>query len=95
VSGQGIAAESAMMTLAPVLGRSDAYALVKRAVAGLAQKHGSLADALLADVRVRTSIDEVTLRAALDPAAYTGQSASMARQMAAAARAVAGKLVGR
>ncbi|MFO0519789.1 MAG: hypothetical protein ACK515_05105, partial [bacterium] len=38
---------------------------------------------------MRLSVDEAALRAALDPAGYTGRSADLARQMAMAARAAA------
>lgn len=85
-SGQAIAAENAMMVLAPALGRTQAYERVKHAIAEAAQRGAPLADLLLGDATVAGAVDEAALRAALDPAAYTGRSAEMAHTMANAAR---------
>ncbi|HEX4781947.1 MAG TPA: lyase family protein [Usitatibacter sp.] len=89
LSGQSIAAENAMMVLAPAIGRSQAYAALKRAIKASSQQGASVLDALLADDAVRGAVTAETLRKAIDPANYTGQSAAMARAMAAAARAAA------
>jgi 3-carboxy-cis,cis-muconate cycloisomerase len=94
-SGQAMAAENAMMILAPTLGRTQAYERVKRAIAEAARRGVLLADVLLEDVSVCGAVDEAALRAALDPAAYTGCSAEMARTMAVAARSAAAVLIGR
>jgi 3-carboxy-cis,cis-muconate cycloisomerase len=91
-SGEFIAAENAMMLLAPALGRTRAHDLLHHAVEQAAGDGGSIVTLLLADERVRTAVGEPALRAALDPANYTGQSAAMARQMAGAARAAAARL---
>jgi 3-carboxy-cis,cis-muconate cycloisomerase len=91
-SGQAIAAEGAMMALAPALGRIAAYAAVKNALAEAARRQVPLAEALLADGAVSGVTDEAALRSALDPAAYTGRSAAMAREMALAARQAAARL---
>lgn len=88
-SGQAMAAENAMMILAPAFGRTQAYERVKHAIAQAEQRGGLLADLLLEDASVRGAVDEAALRAALDPAAYTGCSAEMARTMAASARSAA------
>jgi 3-carboxy-cis,cis-muconate cycloisomerase len=88
-SGQAMAAENAMMVLAPAFGRTQAYELVKHAIAEAEQRGIPLADLLLEDTSVRGAVDEAALRAALDPAAYTGCSAEMARSMAVAARSSA------
>jgi 3-carboxy-cis,cis-muconate cycloisomerase len=93
-SGQTMAAENAMMVLAPAFGRTQAYERVKHAIADADQRGIPLADLLLEDVSVRGAIDEAALRAALDPAAYTGCSAEMARSMAVAARSSATALTG-
>lgn len=86
LGGESIAAEGAVMVLAPLIGRTDAYAALKRALA--ASRDGTaLSDALLADDTVHKVIGADALRAALDPTRHTGQSAAMARRMAAAARA--------
>ena len=81
-----------MMMLAPALGRGLAHDLVHHALEDARTGAGSLLDRLLADERVRQAVDEPALRAALDPAGYTGRSAGMAREMAAAARAAAARL---
>ncbi len=95
LSGQTMAAENAMMILAPALGRTQAYELVKQAIAEAARRGAPLADLLLEDVSVNGAIDEAALRAALDPAAYTGRSTEMARTMAVAARSAAVRLTER
>ena len=93
-SGQAIAAENAMMVLAPAIGRTQAYDLVKHAIAEAARRGAPLADLLLEDATVAGAVDDATLRAALDPAAYTGCSAEMARSMAGSARSAAARLTG-
>ncbi len=94
-SGDAMAAESGMMVLAPVLGRTRAYELVKQAIAESARRSVRLVDVLLEDEAVSAAVDEATVRGALDPAAYTGRSAEMAMEMARAARAAATRLIGR
>ena len=94
-AGQSIAAESAMMVLAPLVGRTQAYQAVKKSIAAASQHRVALLEALLSDETVRKAIGRDALGKALDPAAYTGQSAAMARDMAAAARAAAASLVTR
>jgi 3-carboxy-cis,cis-muconate cycloisomerase len=91
-SAGAIAAENAMMLLAPALGRGPAHDLVHHALEESPNAGGRLVDRLLADERVRGAVDEAELRAALDPAGYTGRSAVMAREMAAAALAAAARL---
>jgi 3-carboxy-cis,cis-muconate cycloisomerase len=92
ISGQAMAAENAMMALAPALGRTQAYACVKHAIQESGRPQAELADTLLADPQVRSAIDEPSLRRALDPASYTGRSAEMSREMADAARLAAKEL---
>ncbi len=94
-AGQSIAAESAMMVLAPLIGRTQAYQAVKKAIVAASQRRVALLEALLEDEAVREAIGRDALGKALDPAAYTGQSAAMARDMAAAARVAAASLVTR
>ncbi|WP_019937863.1 lyase family protein [Bordetella sp. FB-8] len=93
-SGQTMAAENAMMILAPALGRTQAYERVKHAIAQTETRGGQLADRLLEEESVRHAVEESALRAALDPAAYTGNSAQMAKTMAASARRAATALTG-
>ncbi|MGH6882796.1 MAG: lyase family protein, partial [Hypericibacter sp.] len=87
LSASVIAAENAMMALAPVLGRTRAHDLLHHAVAELADAGGSLAEVLLGKPEIRAAVDERILREALDPARYTGRSAILAREMAGRARA--------
>ena len=85
-SGAFIVAEHAMMVLAPALGRTQAHDLLHHAVAQALRQGSDLASLLLADARVRDAVGEPALRAALDPASYTGQSQAMALEQAARAR---------
>lgn len=89
ISGQAMAAENAMMVLAPALGRARAYAAVKHAIADAGEPRRDLAEALLADPQVQGAIEAQGLRQALDPASYTGRSRVMAQAMAEAARRAA------
>lgn len=91
-SGESIAAEQAMMLLAPHLGRGEAHDLVHRALAEATATESSILPILLADDRVRGAVEERALRASLDPATYTGRSEPMALEMAAAARSAAARL---
>jgi 3-carboxy-cis,cis-muconate cycloisomerase len=93
-SGAAMAAENAMMVLAPALGRTQAYERVKHAIAEAEARGVLLIDLLLDDVSIRGAVSEAALRAALDPAAYTGCSTQMAQSMAAAARSAAAALTG-
>jgi 3-carboxy-cis,cis-muconate cycloisomerase len=95
LSGPAMAAENAMMQLAPVIGRTRAYEVVKQAIAEVARRGIPMADALLEDAAVRGALDEPAVRGALDPATYTGRSAQMAREMAVAARTLADRLTNR
>lgn len=92
ISAQFIAAENAMMVLAPALGRSHAHDVLHHAVTEASSTGAALADLLLQHDQVRKAIGEPALRSALDPANYTGRSAIMAKEMAAAARVAAGEL---
>lgn len=94
-SGAAMAAENAMMALAPALGRSHAYEVVKHALADAARTRVALVDRLLDDDAVRGVVEPELVRAALDPAAYTGRSAEMAHEMAREARAAAAALMAR
>jgi 3-carboxy-cis,cis-muconate cycloisomerase len=89
ISGAFIAAENAMMVLAPAIGRNHAHDVLHHAVAEAAATGAALTELLLKDEQVRSAVGEPALRAALDPANYTGRSAAMAKEMAAAARIAA------
>jgi 3-carboxy-cis,cis-muconate cycloisomerase len=88
-SASVIAAENAMMVLAPVLGRARAHDLLHHAVAELPDSGASLVEVLLGHPEIRAAVDEQVLRDSLDPALYTGRSAMMAMEMAGMARAAA------
>ncbi|MBU6439249.1 MAG: adenylosuccinate lyase family protein [Betaproteobacteria bacterium] len=92
ISGQAMAAENAMMALAPALGRTRAYACVKHAIHEAGDGSAGLAEALLREPEVRDAIDEFALRHALDPASYTGRSREMSLAMARTAREAAKRL---
>ena len=93
--GPAMAAENAMMALAPALGRTQAYETVKQAIADSSRRQAPLTDVLMEVDAVRGAIDAAALRDALDPAAYTGRSAQMAREMATEARTAAQRLSSR
>ena len=65
---------------------------VHHAVAEASVSGAALTDLLLKDEQISSSVSAPELRAALDPANYTGRSAVMAREMAAAARVAAAEL---
>jgi 3-carboxy-cis,cis-muconate cycloisomerase len=91
-SGPFIAAEIAMMLLAPALGRAQAHDVIHHAVSESVARGTPLAELLLAQPAVQAAVSEPALRAALDPANYPGSSGAMAREMAAAARIAAARL---
>ncbi|KEZ75713.1 class-II fumarase/aspartase family protein [Salinisphaera hydrothermalis] len=84
-SGGLIAAENAMMTLAATIGRQAAHDLVHRCAARARDADTDFATALCNDPELPAEVDIDALRAALDPAQYTGQSTPMARWAVGAA----------
>ena len=91
LSGELIAAENAMMALAPAMGREAAHHAVHDAAHEAMASGAALSEILLRDAAVRAALPAEKLREALDPARYTGQSAPLARQCAGLARAAAGR----
>jgi 3-carboxy-cis,cis-muconate cycloisomerase len=88
--GQGlIMAEALMLSLGATVGRQEAHDVVYEAAQEAGQGHGDFATLLAADARVTRHLSPEQIRGLLDPAAYTGESADVARQAAARARAVA------
>ena len=85
-SGPFIVTEHAMMVLAPAIGRTRAHDLLHHAVAEALREGRDLAELLLEDEVVSNALGEAAVRAALDPACYTGRSEVMAREQAACAR---------
>ncbi|MBY6090448.1 lyase family protein [Maritimibacter alkaliphilus] len=92
LSGGGIATENLMMRLAPLTGRAQAHDIVHHAL-----EHGAghpPLEVLSTAPEVTAHLTEGEIAAALDPAAYTGDSARIARDAAEMARARAGQLAG-
>jgi len=81
-----IAAENAMMVLAPAIGRNRAHDLLHHAIAHAATRPGGLVDELWQHEEIRGAVSRQALEQALDPRHYTGRSAEMALEMAGAAR---------
>lgn len=92
ISGPLIAAENAMMVLAPAIGRNHAHSLLHDAIEKTAGSGKDLVAVLLEDDAVRAAFDRRTLEAAFDPARYTGRSAAMARELSVAAQSAADEL---
>lgn len=81
-----IAAENAMMVLAPAIGRNRAHDLLHHAIAHAATRPGGLVEELWQHGVIRDAVTRRDLEQALDPRHYTGRSAEMARDMADVAR---------
>jgi adenylosuccinate lyase len=85
--GQGlIMAEALMLSLGAEIGRQEAHDVVYDAAQEAGQGHGDFASLLAADERVTKHLAPERIREMLDPAAYTGESADVARDAAARAR---------
>jgi 3-carboxy-cis,cis-muconate cycloisomerase len=87
LSGGLIMAESVMMALAKSLGRQRAHELVHHAAQVAATTDTSFASALAQDPAVTSRLTPDQIDALLDPARHTGDSAKVARDTAAHARA--------
>jgi 3-carboxy-cis,cis-muconate cycloisomerase len=86
VTGDYLASENVMMTLAPIIGRTQAHDVVHHAIMRSNECGTSLADSLFEHGTLPADIPEHTVRDALDPTKYVGLSVSMAHDMAALAR---------
>ena len=91
LSGELIAAENAMMVLAPRVGRESAHHAVHEAARAAMSSGEPLSDVLWRDEAVRACVTRERLREALDPARYLGQSVPLARRCAALAREAAAR----
>jgi adenylosuccinate lyase len=89
LGGGLIMAEAVMLDLGKTIGRQHAHDVVYDAAMEAATEGKSFADLLAADPRVSAHLDARAIRALLDPTAYTGLCAEMARDGAARARAAA------
>jgi 3-carboxy-cis,cis-muconate cycloisomerase len=91
LSGELIAAENAMMVLAPCMGRESAHHAVHEAARASMASGEALSEVLWRDEAVRACASRARLREALDPARYLGQSVTLARRCAALAREAAAR----
>ena len=92
LGGGLIMAEAVMLDLGLAIGRQHAHDAVYDAAQDAFVKGARFADLLAADPRVTAHIDANAIARLLDPAAYTGLGAKMARDAAARAREVASAL---
>ena len=92
LGGGLIMAEAVMLDLGLAIGRQHAHDAVYDAAQDAFVKGERFADLLAADPRVTAHIDANAIARLLDPAAYTGLCAKMARDAAARAREVASAL---
>lgn len=86
ITGDYLASENVMMTLAPIIGRTEAHDIVHHAIVRSNERGTSLAETLFEHGTLPAGVDEHTIRDALDPSKYIGLSVLMARDMAALAR---------
>lgn len=91
-SGPVMASENAMMALAPIIGRTAAHDLVHHAIAEAAATGENLSHLLAAAPAIAGRIAPSAIAEALDPARYTGLSATLARAMIQPARRGARRL---
>jgi adenylosuccinate lyase len=94
LGGGLIMAEAVMLDLGKTIGRQHAHDVVYDAAMAAAVEHKSFADLLAADPRVTTHLDARQIEALLDPTAYTGLCAEMARDGAMRARQAAAEISG-
>jgi adenylosuccinate lyase len=87
LGGGLIMAEAVMLDLGQAIGRQHAHDVVYDAAMEAATAHKSFGDLLAADPRVTAHLDKAAIRRLLDPTAYTGLCAQMAREAATRARA--------
>jgi 3-carboxy-cis,cis-muconate cycloisomerase len=89
LGGGLIMAEAVMLQLGAAIGRQDAHDVVYEAAQEAATSGRSFADLLSADARVIRHLKPDAIAGLLDPTAYTGLCAQMAREAAKRARAAA------
>ena len=89
LGGGLIMAEAVMLDLGKTIGRQHAHDVVYDAAMAAATEGKSFADLLAADQRVSAHLDTKAIAALLDPTAYTGLCAEMARDGARRARGTA------
>ncbi|HEY1410865.1 MAG TPA: hypothetical protein VGF36_01930, partial [Rhodopila sp.] len=92
LGGGLIMAEAVMLELGAAIGRQHAHDAVYDAAQDAFVQGKSFGELLAADTRVTTHMTPGQITALLDPTAYTGLCADMARAGAARARAAATEL---
>jgi adenylosuccinate lyase len=92
LGGGLIMAEAVMLDLGKTIGRQHAHDVVYDAAQAAFVENKSFAALLAADPRVTAHLDAAAIGRLLDPTAYTGLCAEMARDGAARARSAAGEL---
>jgi 3-carboxy-cis,cis-muconate cycloisomerase len=90
LGGGLIMAEAVMLRLGATIGRQHAHDVVYDAAQAAAVEGRRFGDLLAADPRVTAHLDKAAIEALLDPTAYTGLCADMAREGAARAKSAAG-----
>ena len=89
LGGGLIMAEAVMLNLGKTIGRQHAHDVVYEAAQAAFIEDKSFGQLLAADPRVTDHLDARAIEALLDPTAYTGLCAEMAREAAARGRAAA------
>src|SRR5579883_1150720 len=89
LGGGRIMGEAVMLDLGKAIGRHHAHDVVYDAAQAAFVEGKSFSELLAADPRVATHLDPPAIAKLLDPTAYTGLCAEMAREAAARARALA------
>ena len=92
LGGGLIVAEAVMLDLGAAIGRQHAHDVVYDAAQAAFVEGKSFADLLAADPRVTAHLDAKGIQALLDPTAYTGLCAEMARDAAIRARVCAASI---
>jgi adenylosuccinate lyase len=87
-----IMAEALMLDLGKAIGRQHAHDVIYDAAQAAFVESKSFSDLLADDPRVTAHLDKAAIQGLLDPTAYTGLCADMAREQAALARAKAKEL---
>jgi len=92
LGGGLIMAEAVMLSLGKTIGRQHAHDVVYEAAQTAAVEGKAFGELLAADPRVTAHLDARAVQALLDPTAYTGLCADMARDAAARGRRLAAEL---
>jgi adenylosuccinate lyase len=92
LGGGLIMAVAVMLDLGKTIGRQHAHDVVYEAAQTAAVEGKSFGQLLAADARVTAYLDAAAVKALLDPTAYTGLCAEMAREAASRGRRLAAEL---